>query len=154
MEYASIEREIIVEAPPEVVYEVVSSPEHLRQWWSDEAELEPTAGAAGHLVFHRAAPELPLVVPLTVVDAQPPRRFSFRWTYDVGVVPGPGNSMLVTFDLESAGAGTRLTMTETGFRERGWAAAVLEDAYTEHRHGWDYFIPRLGAHLARLLASS
>lgn len=74
MEYGSIEREIHVDASPEVVFEVVSSPEHLKEWWPDEAEIEPAAGATGRIVFHRAAPEEALVVPIMVVDAQPPRR--------------------------------------------------------------------------------
>ena len=40
---------------------------------------------------------------------------------------------------------------ETGFRERGWAAAVLEQAtYEDHVHGWDYFLPRLVTHAAAL----
>ena len=154
MEYGSIEREIHVDASPEVVFEVVSSPEHLKEWWPDEAEIEPTAGVTGRIVFHRAAPEEALVVPIMVVDAQPPRRFSFRWVYEAGAVPGPGNSLLVTFDLEPAGNGTRVRMTETGFRERGWEAAVLEQAYQEHREGWDYFIPRLGEYVARLVSLS
>jgi hypothetical protein len=45
-------------------------------------------------------------------------------------------------------------MTETGFRERGWEAAVLEQNYFDHVSGWDYFIPRLGEYVARLVASS
>jgi uncharacterized protein YndB with AHSA1/START domain len=154
MEYGSIEREIHVDASPEVVFEVVSSPEHLRQWWPDEAEIEPVAGAAGRVVFHRSAPQEALVVPITVLDAQPPRRFSFRWVYEAGAVPGPKNSLLVTFDFEPSGEGTLVRMTETGFRERGWEAAVLEQSYQEHREGWDYFIPRLGEYVARLVSSS
>ena len=51
MEYGSIEREIHVEASPEVVFEVISSPEHLREWWPDEADLEPVPGGTGELVF-------------------------------------------------------------------------------------------------------
>ncbi|HET9422181.1 MAG TPA: SRPBCC family protein, partial [Nocardioides sp.] len=39
MEYGSIEREISIDATPEVVYEVISAPEHMREWWPDEAEL-------------------------------------------------------------------------------------------------------------------
>ncbi|MER7720875.1 SRPBCC family protein [Streptomyces flaveolus] len=38
-EHCSISREIRIEAPPEVVYDVVSRPEHLREWWTDEAGL-------------------------------------------------------------------------------------------------------------------
>ena len=154
MEYGSIEREIHVNASPEVVFEVVSSPEHIREWWPDEAEIEPAAGATGRIVFHRAAPEEALVVAITVVDAQPPRRFSFRWDYAAGAAPGPGNSLLVTFDLEPAGEGTRVRMTETGFRERGWNAAELAQAHEEHRAGWDRFIPRLGEYVARLVSKS
>src|SRR5215475_13538612 len=40
MEYGSIEREIHVEASPEVVFEVVSSPEHISEWWTDDAMVE------------------------------------------------------------------------------------------------------------------
>ena len=42
MEYGSIEREIHVDASPEVVFDVISSPEHIREWWGGvEAHVEP-----------------------------------------------------------------------------------------------------------------
>ena len=154
MEYGSIEREIYIDASPEIVFEVVSTAEHLTKWWPDEAELEPTAGARGHIVFHNDAPQPPKVVAVMVVDVEPPRRFSFRWDFEADAVPGPRDSLLVTFDLEPAGDGTRVTMTETGFRERGWEAAVLEDIYRDHSSGWDYFIARLGVYVARLVSTS
>lgn len=154
MEYGSIEREIHVDASPEVVFEVVSRPEHLKEWWPDEAEIEPTVGAAGRLVFRGEGPATEKSVSITVVEVQPTHRFSFRWDYDAGAVPGPGDSMLVTFDLEPSGEGTRVRMTETGFRERGWEAAVLEQVYQEHVQGWNHFIPRLGEYVARLVSSA
>jgi uncharacterized protein YndB with AHSA1/START domain len=143
MEYGSIEREIHVDAAPEVVYEVITMPEHLRQWWPDEAELEPVPGSTGVVSFgDRSTPEAH-VVPLTVVEAVPPRLFSFRWAYDQGAAATPTNSLLVTFELVPSGAGTLLRLTEGGFRERGWEAAVLEEQYREHVTGWDHFLPRL-----------
>ncbi len=154
MEYGSIEREIHVNASPEVVFEVVSSPEHLKEWWPDEAAFAPAAGAEGHIAFQHGAPAEATVVPITVVAFQPPSQFSFRWVYETGEAPGSSNSLLVTFDLEPAGEGTRVRMTETGFRERGWEAAVLEEAYQEHVQGWDFFIPRLGEYVTRLVSSS
>jgi uncharacterized protein YndB with AHSA1/START domain len=154
MEYGVIEREIHVDASPEVVYQVVSSPEHIREWWPDEAEFEPVAGATGHVAFSQGPDKPPMVEPITVVDAQPPTRFVFRFAYDPQEVAGPSNSLLVTFDLEPVDGGTRVRMTETGFRERGWEAAVLEAAYQEHSEGWDYFIPRLGEYVKRLVSSS
>jgi uncharacterized protein YndB with AHSA1/START domain len=153
MEYGSIEREIYVDASAEVVFEVVSSPEHLKEWWPDEAELEPIPGAAGHIVFHQGEGAAPMTVALTVVDARPPHHFSFRWVYESDETPSPANSLLVTFDLEASGTGTRVRFSESGFRERGWEAAVLEQAFQEHEQGWDYFIPRLAAYVTRLVSS-
>jgi uncharacterized protein YndB with AHSA1/START domain len=148
MEYGSIEREIHVEATPEVVYEVISTPEHLRGWWPDEAELEPVPGATGVISFGDRSTPKAHVVPLTVVEADPPRRFSFRWVYDEGEA-----ATLVAFELVPSGAGTLLRFTETGFREKGWEAAVLEEQYREHATGWDYYLPRLVTYVARLVST-
>ena len=65
----------------------------------------------------------------------------------------PGNSLLVTFELSPAGSGTALRMTEVGFREMGWEVAVLEEQYQSHAEGWDYYIPRLGEYVTRLVAN-
>jgi uncharacterized protein YndB with AHSA1/START domain len=139
MERGTLEREIHVDASPEVVFEVVSRPEHIREWWSDDASLEPTPGAVGELVWGDRVQ----VAAILVVDADPPRRFAFRWTAPDGETPAAGNSLLVTFDLEPSATGTRLRLTESGFRERGWEAAVLEEAFRDHERGWDLFLPRL-----------
>ncbi|MFC7488302.1 SRPBCC domain-containing protein [Knoellia sp. CPCC 206453] len=41
-----------VKASPEVVFEVVSRPEHIREWWSDDASLNDVApGAVGEVVW-------------------------------------------------------------------------------------------------------
>lgn len=153
MEYGSIEREIHVEATPEVVYEVITTPEHLREWWPDEAELEPVPGGTGVITFGDPASQGAQVAQLTVVEADPPRRFSFRWVYDDGEAATTTNSLLVTFELTASGAGTLLRFTETGFREKGWEGAVLEEAYAEHVAGWDHFLPRLVSYVARLVAT-
>jgi uncharacterized protein YndB with AHSA1/START domain len=153
VEYGSIEREVYVNASPEIAYEVVSKPEHLRQWWPDEAEIEPTVGASGTITFRGATPDDDTVVPITVVETRPPHRFVFRWDYEPGTTPENHNSMLVVFEFEPAGDGTQIRMTETGFREHGWEAAVLEHNYQDHVTGWNYFIPRLGEYVARLVSS-
>lgn len=153
MEYGSIEREIRIEAAPEVVYEVVSRPEHLREWWPDEAEFEPAPGATGFISFGDSSSPQVDVEALTVVEADPPKRFSFRWVYDAGEAAAPANSLLVTFDLVPSGEGTLLRFSETGFREKGWEAAVLEEQYREHVSGWDYFLPRLVAYADRVAST-
>ena len=42
MEHGSIEREIHVDASPEIVFEVITSPEHIREWWNGaETDVPP-----------------------------------------------------------------------------------------------------------------
>jgi uncharacterized protein YndB with AHSA1/START domain len=153
MEFGSIEREIYVDAPPETVFDVVSSPDHIRDWWSAETEVEAAPGSSGELTWRDEASGRVDVVPITVIDAEPPHRFSFRWTHEAGEVASPTNSMLVTFELTPSGAGTALRLTETGFRERGWEIAVLEEAYNDHVQGWDFYLPRIADVAARQVSS-
>lgn len=153
MEYASIEREIHVDAPPEVVFEVISEPEHIREWWNAETDVQPTPGATGELVWSDGEDPRAQVAAITVVAVEPPRLFTFRWTHPAGETAVDGNSLLVTFELVPSGSGTQLRMTETGFRERGWEAAKLEREYQEHVVGWDTFVPRIGAHAEHLVSA-
>jgi uncharacterized protein YndB with AHSA1/START domain len=153
VEFASIEREIHIDAPPEVVFEVISRPEHVREWWYAESDVQPTAGATGELVWADGDNPRAHVVPMTVVVAEPPRLFTFRWTHPAGEAAGDGNSLLVTFELVPAGPGTLLRLTETGFRERGWETAVLEQQYREHIAGWDRYVPRIEAYAVGLVSA-
>ena len=84
MEYGTIEREIQIDASPATVFEVITSPEHLKEWWPDEAVLEPTPGAMGELVFGDRSSGEAHIPQITVVEAEPPRLFSFRWIYPDG----------------------------------------------------------------------
>lgn len=153
MEFGTIEREVQIEASMATVFEVITSPEHLKEWWPDEAVLEPTPGAKGHMVFgDRTAGEVH-VPQVTVVDAVPPRLFSFRWIHPDDEDAREGNSLLVTFELAERDGGTLLRMTETGFREMGWEVALLEAQYRDHVDGWGHFLPRLVAYAARVEAS-
>ena len=144
MEYGSIEREIYVEAPPHIVFDVVSSPNHVQQWWPDEAHYQPSPGSTGEISFGDTT------VALTVIETRPPHTFSFRWTQPPGTDAAPGNSLLVTFDLTPAGEGTLIRMTETGFRDMGWNAAVLEEQYRDHVTGWDHYLPRISPYATTL----
>ena len=153
MEYGTIEREFHVDASPEVVFDVISSPVHIREWWDAETDLEPAPGATGELVWADETNDRAHVSPITVVDAQPPRLFSFRWVYPDDTAAAPDNSLLVTFTLSPSNSGTVVRMTEGGFREKGWEVAVLEEQYNEHVTGWDLFLPRMAQYLERLVSA-
>jgi uncharacterized protein YndB with AHSA1/START domain len=152
MELGTIERDLEIDASPEVVFEVISTPEHMREWWPDDARFEPLPGAPGELTWRDAETGETTTVEIAVVEVDPPHRFSFRWCYsqpDRG-----GSSLLVTFDLVAIGTGTRVRMTETGFREMGWEVAALEESYRDHVTGWDHYLPALGAYVERLVSTS
>jgi uncharacterized protein YndB with AHSA1/START domain len=154
MEHGSVEREIHIDAAPHVVFDVISSPDHIREWWGGaETDLEPVVGATGQLVWAGEGGGEAHVAAITVVDVRPPRLFSFRWVHPAGEAATETNSLLVTFELAPSGSGTVLRLTETGFRQMGWEAAVLEEAYREHTVGWDTFVPRIAEYVARLATS-
>src|SRR5262245_20351117 len=129
----TIEREIHVDATPDVVFDVVSNPEHVREWWPDEAAYSTVPGEGRRIGLGNEADGITWVQ-FTVVDAVPPKHFSFRWTHAEGETAAPGNSYLVVFELEptDGGAGTLLRMTESGFREQGWDEAKVAAEHADH----------------------
>jgi uncharacterized protein YndB with AHSA1/START domain len=138
----SVEREILIEASPEVVWGVITEPEQISRWFSDEADVEGRVGADGVLIWRPGGrggsdPEIGMIVPIRVVDAEPFRRFSFRWNHPEGTGPDENNSALVEFSLVEETGGTRLRVLESGI------GAVTQDEegqarYREdHAQGWE-----------------
>jgi uncharacterized protein YndB with AHSA1/START domain len=144
----SVEREILIEARPEVVWGVITEPGQISRWFSDEADIEGRAGADGTLTWKPGGrggrKESDLVVPILVVDAEPFRRFSFRWNHPEGARPDQSNSALVEFSLIEEAGGTRLRVVESGIdlvtHDEQSRARYVE----EHEHGW-------GKHFGELL---
>jgi uncharacterized protein YndB with AHSA1/START domain len=136
----SVEREILIEASSEVVWGVITEPEQIVRWFSDEADVQGRVGADGTLTWRPGgrggSKESDLVVPIRVVEAEPFRRFSFRWNHPQGGGPDESNSALVEFSLIEEAGGTRLRVLESGI------GAVTHDEegkarYREsHEQGW------------------
>jgi uncharacterized protein YndB with AHSA1/START domain len=155
MEQGSIEKQIHIEASPQAVYDVISSPEHIARWWFDEADFEPTPGSTGVLAASTGTGRIE--VPIAVVDALPGTRFSFRWVappapavHPEGATLTTQNSVLITFELTPDGDGTLLTVTEQGMREQGWEAALLEDYCNGHGTVWARLLAGLPDYVASL----
>lgn len=132
-----IDREVLIEAPAAVVWETITQPEQIRQWWSDEAEFEPAAGSDGTLVWRDRATSAAYTARIRVEEVDPPNRFSFRWVHPEGAEPDLRNSLLVEFTLTSEGDQTKLRVVESGLAEVAWPEDE-KAAYAEsHSSGWD-----------------
>jgi uncharacterized protein YndB with AHSA1/START domain len=133
-----IEREILIEAPAEVVWRTITEPAQLSQWFADRVDLVVEPGARGYLEFGDQGG------PVVVETVDPPTRFSFRWNPPRGEEPVAGNSVLVEFTLTPEGAErTRLRVVETGHESLTWPDAEKQRYADEHQGGWGEFLDRL-----------
>lgn len=132
----TIQRDIEIEAPVEVVWRTITEPELIRTWFADAVDVEARPGAVGSLTF-RADTDTPNIVGITVVAADPPHRFSYRWVYPPGERATKTNSTLVTFTLVADGdERTRLRVVESGLDQMDMADDEKQKFLEEHRHGW------------------
>ena len=133
-----IEREILIEAPIEVVWNVVTEPRHIQQWFADEAEVELRVGGSGRMRFKSGDS-----YKLQIEAVEPPRRFTFRWVQPEGSVVRADNSMLVEFTLQPEAGRTRLRVVESGFDTVDWWDAQKAKYTESHSSGWQTIVGRL-----------
>lgn len=138
-----IEREVLIEAPVDVVWRIVTEPDQISQWFADSVDLVVEPGAHGYLRFGDQGG------PVVVEKVDRPTHFSFRWNQPIGEDPVVGNSMLVEFTLVSEGPErTRLRVVESGHELCAWPDAEKLRYAEEHRDGWVEFLDRLTGVLA------
>jgi uncharacterized protein YndB with AHSA1/START domain len=95
-----VERETVLEAEPERVWEALTDEELLAEWFAERARIDPWEG--GEVEFDCDDGERRG----TVRRFEEERELEFTWSRD-----GEGES-LVTFTLEPVEVGTRLTVVE------------------------------------------
>jgi len=125
-----IEREIVIEAPVERIWAMLTEAELIQQWFAfDGATIDPRPGGSlvmtwkEHGTYHAR-----------IERFEPERLFSYRWARLPDEQPGAGNSTLVEFTLTPEGSGARLRVVESGFAELDlpeseqaeWAAGNVE----------------------------
>ena len=119
-----IEREILIAAPPERVYEIVTQPEHMGRWFGDAgAERDGNTITMRWQEYGTAH--------LRVVREEPPHAFAYRWDSlkDVG-------ETLVEFTLTAEGDGTRLKVVETGWESLSTSPDEQEKLRRGNEDGW------------------
>jgi uncharacterized protein YndB with AHSA1/START domain len=127
-----IEREVVIQAPPERVWAVLTEPGHVDRWFTNAgADLDLRPGGSiryrwkEHGEFHAV-----------IETVEPPRRFAWRWALAAGEAPGDGNSTLVEMTLTPEGAGTRLRVVERGFGDLDLPESEQAQHVKDNTEGW------------------
>lgn len=139
-----IEKEILIEAPIDVVWRVVTQPDQIKQWFCEEVELSLRPGARGRMTFSDGTS-----FHMRVEAIEPQRRFAFRWGHPDPSDADPENSMLVEFTLEPEAGSTRLRVVESGFDQIDWTDERKAKYADDHSSGWPFYLTRLRAYLVR-----
>jgi uncharacterized protein YndB with AHSA1/START domain len=150
----AITRDIIINASPETVYDVVSQPEHIAKWFSDDADFEAVPDARGVLIWHDKDTNKTTTVELTVVSADRPHLFSFHWIAPERQrdTPQATDPVLVSFRITAEVAGTRLVVSESGLDAVEWDAAAKATYAADHTNGWAHFVEQLRVYAEGLVS--
>jgi uncharacterized protein YndB with AHSA1/START domain len=105
-----VERETMVEATPEEVWDALTDEDRLKEWMAPEVELDPTEG--GEIAVRDGDDERAG----TVETIEEHERFAFTWSR-----PGEGESF-VEFTIEALPGGSRVTVVETPIGPTAMAA--------------------------------
>jgi uncharacterized protein YndB with AHSA1/START domain len=123
-----IQRTVELAHPPEKVWAALTTAEGLAGWFGDDATIELRPGGLGELRWSDGVTE-----GLRVERVEEPSVFGFTWGI-YGLPDDDPRRTYVEFTLEAAGAGTRLTVVESGF------AQLPPDAYSKafgaNTEGW------------------
>jgi uncharacterized protein YndB with AHSA1/START domain len=135
-----IERTVEVAHPPEKVWAALTTAEGLAAWFGNEADIDLRPGGAAQMKWHEEG----FTAQMRVERVEEPKVFGFTWGI-YGLPADDPRRTYVEFTLEPAGAGTRLTVVETGF------AQLSEDArrkaFDGNAEGWAKELGELVAYL-------
>lgn len=114
-----------IKASPERVYEVLTTPEGVRGWWTRQAELDAEVGGTGVFRFGQREKVM------RIDRLEPGRRVS--WTPTRSDAPGGWVGTTIDFDLEQDGEDTIVR-----FSQRGYAKA--DDGFAIVNTGWAWYL--------------
>jgi len=123
-----IERTVELDHPQTKVWAALTTAEGLGAWFGDQATIDLRPGGTAQMAWttgDRAE--------MRVERVEEPTIFGFTW-HIYGLPADDPRRTYVEFTLEPSGAGTRLTVTETGF------AQLPDDAHSKafggNTEGW------------------
>jgi uncharacterized protein YndB with AHSA1/START domain len=136
----AIERELVLPAPPEKVWEALTDPAQVSRWFGVEAEIDLRPGGPivfgwpEHGRFHGVVDEVVLA-----------SVFSYRWCLDRDTPVDAGPTTKVRFTLEAAPEGTRLRLVESGFASL--PDGVRDRHLVDNTQGWEEELGELSRYL-------
>lgn len=133
-----IEREISIQAPIATVWEVITKPEYISQWFGSQAEIDLRPGGKGKLSWGED-----LEAPLEIVEVEKPHLFSFLWVAPDEETKPTHQQTLVEFWLTEDGVGTKVRLTESGFEQLEITAEQQANLIAKHTPGWGDFLSSL-----------
>lgn len=117
VDLSRVDRTIEIKAPPERVWRALTNAAELSAWFQVKIEGEIAPGSEVWMTsVHTGHAGMRFRV--LFVELTPPRRFVWQWhpgAVDPKVDYSREPRTTVTFTLEPSGAGTRLSVEETGF---------------------------------------
>lgn len=141
-----ITHEVVIDAPIERVWAILTEAEHIRQWFAfDGATIDLRPGGALVMSWKEHGTFLSYVE-----RVEPPYRFSFRGSYLPDTEPDATNSTLVEFTLTPAGDGTLVRVVESGFRELDMPVAKQAEFAEGNVQGWTGGFTALQQYVERL----
>jgi len=145
-----VEREILIDAPTDIVWSVITEAEHVGSWFSDSAAVDLRPGGELILTWDEHG-----AVYWRVERVDPPHFVSFRWLRPVQDDSGRDelreeNSTLVEFSLDPEGDATRLRVVESGFRELAGSEEENARDAEEHHRGWELELGELRDYVSAL----
>jgi uncharacterized protein YndB with AHSA1/START domain len=147
----SIEREVVIDAPVDRVWELVTKAEHLGRWFGDAgAEVDLRPGGAMELRWTDYGSSRG-----RIEAVEPQRLFAFRWAPfedPGGVDPTEGNSTRVEFTLSEEGQRTRLRVVESGFEALATSEEQREKNLEGNTDGWRMELGELQDYATRVAA--
>lgn len=143
-----IERDVVIDASRERVWEVLTSAEHVGHWFGASAEIDLRPGGRAQFGWPGQA-----VFEAVVERVERPSAFSYRWAREAGAEPGTGTGTLVEFTLTEVPAGTLLRVVETGFASLKLSQAEQGQAAEGNRLGWSDELAQLKEYAERAAAA-
>jgi uncharacterized protein YndB with AHSA1/START domain len=123
-----IERVVEIGHPPAKVWAALTTAEGLASWFGNEVTMDLRPGGSAQMKFSSGH-----TADMRVERVEEPAVFGFTW-HIFGLPDDDPRRTYVEFTLEPVGAGTRLTVVETGFAQL--AGDAYRTAYDGNTQGW------------------